>query len=605
MAESIWLTQAQAQRLDKANSFPTQAVALPHEWDDSFPEFGGVVAYRMTFEAPADERLLAVRVPRACSNLDVYVNGQLIGSGGRMTPPYTRNCYRSHLFALPRTLLKAHANVLEVHVAGYPSGQSTARQRAPGLSAVEVGPVEQLRDAHEQQRFWNVTVAQIVATTLTGLGLAMLGLWAARRTERYVLYFGLFLLSWAALTTRFFVQETGLPHATTEALTCAAFVPTVSLAMVFLVRLIGRRWRWMDAALALQCIAAPVLLLAWPPGRLIQLAIALYVLLTVQFVACATAFSVLSWRTHRKEFWLLGVVLLQSVVTMTLELLQQHDILPLPSIHLIHFTMPVVFALVGFRLLRQFIQALRRADALNGQLEARVQEKSSEIADSWRQIAQLRAAQAAQAERHRIASDLHDDLGAQLLTIVHASAQGGDADRVARMARTALDEMRLSVRGLTGHSESADDTLADWRAETVTRLNDAGLQACWEAQAPPPDLILPSRTQVQLTRVLREAISNVIQHSGARRCTVRIAFDDASLRLEVEDDGSGPFAAGDRIPRGHGLAGIERRVRNLAGVHSFGAAAHGGALLWVRVPVSSPSVTAAPQGAPIVPTDPR
>jgi two-component system, NarL family, sensor histidine kinase UhpB len=55
----------------------------------------------MRFAGPAGEDLLAVYVQRACTNLEVRVNGELIGSGGRMEPPLTRNCYYPHLFALP------------------------------------------------------------------------------------------------------------------------------------------------------------------------------------------------------------------------------------------------------------------------------------------------------------------------------------------------------------------------------------------------------------------------------------------------------------------------------------------------------------------------
>ncbi len=89
------------------------------------------------------------------------------------------------------------------------------------------------------------------------------------------------------------------------------------------------------------------------------------------------------------------------------------------------------------------------------ELEQRVAEKGREIQDSYEQISLLRANQAAQLERHRIAADLHDDLGAKLLTIIHSeSAQLHQEGRpsAANMARQALDEMRLSVRGLTAQA---------------------------------------------------------------------------------------------------------------------------------------------------------
>ena len=144
-------------------------------------------------------------------------------------------------------------------------------------------------------------------------------------------------------------------------------------------------------------------------------------------------------------------------------------------------------------------------------------------------------------ERARIASDLHDDLGAMLLTIAHT----GDPALVPDLARQALDEMRLSVRGLMAAPAHAADVLADWRAESVQRLGAAGFSVDWQAGEPPDGLLLPARARLQLTRVLREALSNVIQHSRGRHCRVLIGFPGEALTLSVEDDGCGMDFAAD------------------------------------------------------------
>jgi signal transduction histidine kinase len=299
-----------------------------------------------------------------------------------------------------------------------------------------------------------------------------------------------------------------------------------------------------------------------------------------------------AWREYRREFWVLGSVLLMAVVLAGAEIALQNNLLPLPKIHLIHFAMPFLFGVIGLRLIQLFVRALNRAETLNEELERRVADKSREIEESWRQIARLRTAEAAENERRRIASDLHDDLGAQLLTIAQAS-RGSEPERLAGMARRAMEEMRLSVRGLTGEAAQAANVLADWRAETVTRLAEAGLEPAWEADEPPDGLVLPARTHVQLTRVLREAVSNAIRHSGGRRCAVRLAFTQGWLDLVVEDDGRG-LAAPPGSGGGHGLPNIERRVRGLGGEHAFERPAAGGTRLVVRVPLPTQSANINP-----------
>ena len=571
------------------------AVALPHEWDAAMLGFSGVAVYRLQFDAPAGKGLLGVYVPRACSTLEVFVNGERIGAGGHMALPYSRNCYYPNLFPLPRALLQATGNRLEVHLAGHAFGEASSRQRSSGLSAVALGRFDALKERYDTRYFWAITVVQTIATCLLGFGLALLGLWLARRRDRHLLYFALFAIGWAGLTARLVSRLSLGTHWATEAFVAFAFFPVVSCAMLFLVRLLGRRWRWMDWALVLQGVAVALLIVFTPPGQLLFTATALYLLGIAEFSVCVLAFLWLAWPRHRMDFWLVGFVLVHSIALLGLEMAQQYGLLPLPELALSHFSMPLVFAVMALRLIQLFVRALTQAETLNRELELRVVGKSREIERNWQQIAALRTAQAAQDERRRIASDLHDDLGAQLLTIAHTSQSGAQPERIAAMARQALEEMRLSVRGLKGPATAAQEALADWRAETVTRLSEAGFEPQWTADEPPADLILPARTHVQLTRILREAVSNAIRHSGGRRCAVRIGFERGALALEVEDDGRGlPPDSGAQ--RGHGLPNIERRVRQLGGEHRFSTPPEGGpgTLLSVRIPLLPPATQESP-----------
>ncbi len=191
-------------------------------------------------------------------------------------------------------------------------------------------------------------------------------------------------------------------------------------------------------------------------------------------------------------------------------------------------------------------------------------------------------------ERQRIASDLHDDLGAKLLTL----AQMGNATATSQLAREALNDMRQSVRGMAGKPVAAADVLADWRAEGVSRLQAAGLEVDWLATDPPDGGQWSPRLHLQLTRLLREALSNVIKHSGAHRCQVRIDATERRVVLSVDDDGRGwpgvgqvPGSAGPGT--GLGLPGMERRARKLGGLHRFEVSELGGARVWVQVPVET------------------
>ena len=188
----------------------------------------------------------------------------------------------------------------------------------------------------------------------------------------------------------------------------------------------------------------------------------------------------------------------------------------------------------------------------------------------------------ARQERQRIASDLHDDLGATLLTI----AQQGPGSRTAELARQAMAELRLSVRGLTGISSPLSDLMADWRAESVARLTASGIEPLWQVTQGGDGINVAASMRTQVTRILREAVSNVIKHSQATRCSISLAEKDGVLYLEIADNGKG-FKVVAEPADGLGLPGMERRARKLGGSFSVGPAPGGGTQLRLVLPLPS------------------
>jgi signal transduction histidine kinase len=240
----------------------------------------------------------------------------------------------------------------------------------------------------------------------------------------------------------------------------------------------------------------------------------------------------------------------------------QQRILPSPWRQLPYTLMPLALMAVGMHLVQQYGRTLRSAEESRQLLEGRVREASAEMEKSYAQMAELRVEQVTQQERKRIAADLHDDLGAKLLTIVHTS----ESERISSLAREALEEMRLSVRGLTGKPVKLIDALGDWRAEVVGRLSQTGVEGEWNAPSEELPQTLSARAYVQTTRILREAVNNIIKHSGASRCSIRSLIDSGDFQLTIQDNGRGiPLELDGRLDRGHGMASMKHRAKQLHG----------------------------------------
>ena len=544
---------------------PGSAVALPDDWDDSRPQFEGSVWYRARFDM-ADggdpNELLALYVERACSNLEVRLNGHRLFSGGRLTEPVARNCLVPQLVTLPAALLRERGNVLDLRVVGHALQRVTSRQRAAGLSALKVGPQSVLAAEHAQRLFWNITAVQIVSLALAVLGCVMVALSWLQRREAYLGYFGWLSLAWALMSLRLWWRDMPWDNGVTEFLFCTGFAPVTALAVQYLLSYTDLRSRWIETALAAQWVLMPLTLLLAGPGRLFTMASLWYVLLLLEVMAAVGLHLYVTWRRKRPEFWPMAVLLAGAGAMVLTELAIQHELVALPRVQWLHLPVSLLFIAIAGRLLQVFARSLLAAEAGRSTLEGRVKEITAEIERNFAQLAEMRVEQVTEKERKRIAADLHDDLGAKLLTIVHTS----ESERISTLAREALEEMRLSVRGLTGKPMRLADALADWRAETVLRLGQANIEADWRSPAEEVDQLLPARGFVQTTRILREAVSNIIKHSGASHCKVRCAISEHEFGLIVQDNGKGiPMELDGKLDRGHGMSSMKHRAKQMQG----------------------------------------
>jgi len=161
-------------------------------------------------------------------------------------------------------------------------------------------------------------------------------------------------------------------------------------------------------------------------------------------------------------------------------------------------------------------------------------------------------------ERARLAQDLHDDIGARLLTLMYKA----HSPEMEEYVRHTLQDLKTLTRGLAAPNHRLSHAAAEWKADLTQRLTAAHVELGWNCTFD-EDMVLSVVQWSALTRVLRELVSNIISHAQARRVDIDFNLDKDRLDLSVLDDGIG------RNPRawshGLGLGGVRKRVKQLGG----------------------------------------
>jgi two-component system, NarL family, sensor histidine kinase DesK len=202
-------------------------------------------------------------------------------------------------------------------------------------------------------------------------------------------------------------------------------------------------------------------------------------------------------------------------------------------------------------------------------------QRSLELNAARKDMAEL----AVQEERNRFARDLHDILGHSLTVITVKAELAGkliaanparaaaEVADVESLARAALADVRAAVAGyrelsLAGELVSARAALqaAEIKADLPTAVDE-----------------VPEENRELFAWMVREGVTNVVRHSGAKRCTIRIS----ATQIEVLDDGKGPTPGGGAS--GHGLVGLRERADQAGASVQVGQAPGGGFRLAMNV----------------------
>lgn len=207
-------------------------------------------------------------------------------------------------------------------------------------------------------------------------------------------------------------------------------------------------------------------------------------------------------------------------------------------------------------------------------------------------------------ERERIARELHDGL-AQVLGFINTQSQAvkklleserlGEAlleiDAMGAASREVYDDVREAIVGLRAAPKGLIPTL---RAYVRGLPQKTGRVVELHVVDPADDIVLAPSTEIQLVRIVQEALNNARKHASASRVDVRVDSDAGALHVEITDDGQGfdPLVIDHRGWPRLGLQTMRERAQAVGGRFTVTSSPGAGTTVSVRIPLPVPRATA-------------
>ncbi|MBL8201969.1 MAG: hypothetical protein JNK40_13465 [Chromatiales bacterium] len=551
-------------------------VALPDDW-----RLRGSDArrqdYDFSFELPVVPTVpWAVLLPSVRMHAVASVNGHLLGDPATLKAPIPRTWHRPLLFTISPALLIPGENHLRIQVAAANPGTGFL-DRPQVATLATLAPVAAGRHLVQQ------TLVLVIIGTMTAVAVLILLLWLMRRRESVFGLYALGMVLWAGHTLNFVVQHPPVSQRLWESwayLTLGAFT---AVATCFLHRYLGLTRPGVErAAFGVLLVSLPFFLLL-PDTRFVAFGDGIFnsVVMAFGFYVLAT-FHVEAWRRRSQELQILAAAGTVVVVFALHDTLVGQAMLPWASGYVLHYSASVVLLAFSALLVVRLARSMTAVERMNEEMNRRVTAVTADLEEGHRRVRELERVQFLGAERERIARDMHDGVGGQLIALL-ARARGGRLSLAeSQSALTgAIEDLRLVIDSLEITEGDLATALAKFRHRLERRLRGTGIALRWQ---PGEAVSVPGYGPAEvlhLLRLLDEAASNVIVHAGASEIVISYREEAGRVEISFADNGRGG-AAGH--PGGNGMRNMQRRSQLLGAQLLIESDAAGTRLLLVITP---------------------
>lgn len=553
-AEVVEITRAHA-RIEIAGEPQARSadVVLPFHLDREARTRPARAEFTATFTASTGrQEPYGLYFPRVGNRAEIHVNGTLLKElGGLARPDGSDYAKAPQYVSVPARLLQPR-NELRVVVAGE-SG------RRGGLSSVFAGPDGEVWPLYDRAYFWRMTASLAVAVFSLLVGAIALILWTTQadrgpggwRRDSIYLAAGVAEFCWALRVGDIFIDHPPLPWPAWGVLVTAAFAGWFCCIALFCQK--AGDWHEHRFTRALRVFLAVLFACSFLASGLSYTThqpvyLTAWLGLSNAFFACyAIGYLVAAIRKPTRARLLVGIFGTLNVAVGIRDWLAIRISGDYSESTWIRYSSVLFGAVLVSIVVARFRDATAQVRELNATLADRVAQREHALAESYAELERMAREQERAAERTRILRDMHDGVGSHLSVAIRQLQSGrSDAGTVLQTLRDALDQLKLSIDAMNLPPGDVNALLAGMRYRLQPRFAVSDVDLQWDVDAVPPVARLDAAGMRHLQFILFEALSNVLQHAGARALRIEARAAGQGVQLRIIDDGAGfdPAAQG-------------------------------------------------------------
>lgn len=549
-----------------------ESVSVPDLWKVRWPDHDGPVWYQVTWSRDCEPEHEARNWPVALGidgigmAGEVYLNHDLIWRDHSLDEPMSMSWNTPRWWLLPESAIYDGVNTIWIRTVG-------ASELALGVGRIRIGPPSLISEAHSTSEWRQRTVYYMNLGMSGALGGIFLVVWCLRRSEQAFGWYAALSFCWVIyLSTILATSPWPLPDVISHSrLNIVAFLLYVTSFCMFTWRFGEQKIPRFERALWI-ATSLGIIVASLAPRNLVELTWMAFVLI---FLVNCIQFQVHAWRTREPQQVLLALCWLIFLIVGI------HDFMVLIDGWRAHEMWGAVTSLIAAMFMAlllggRLVSGMKQIESFNQALEARVAQAREELSQVLKREHQQAISHAKLQERMQIVHDLHDGLGSSLvrsMALVEQTPQPLTNERMLSLLKVLRDDLRQVIDHGSSAGANTPATPIQWMAplrHRFTRIFDeCGIDSKWivdKAWQSHPDTLLC----LALTRVIEEALSNVIKHSRARNVSVLCTQSQSGpLLLEICDDGVGfdpdaVRAAGLSV----GMRSMNARMQRLGGTLS-------------------------------------